>query len=271
MLSGVGAEELFAGYPRHRVVRMATRVATLPAGLRHAVLSRLWPLVPGGRPGPLMERMRGARKLLRSLAEDDFYIAACAHHDRGSLSTLLANPVDWSEVTAVHRMHLDRAPAQASALGRALYLDLMTFLPCLNLAYADRASMAASVEVRVPLLDEFLVSLATRLPDEAKLSGRTTKVVLRQAARGLIPDEIINRPKTGFGAPVRSWMRDASNEVVEDCLSDRAIGGRGWVEISEVRRMRERLRSGAGDEALALWALVVLELWARRFIDRPVL
>ncbi len=269
MLSGVGSEELFAGYPRHRAVSVATRIAHLPAGLRRGLFRHAAALVPGARPGSGMGGLRHTKKLLQGLAEPEPYIGFCAHHDAGSLARLVGAPVHWSEVTEVHRRHLARA-AHLPPLSRALYLDLKTFLPSLNLAYTDRSSMACSVEVRVPLLDELVVERAVKIPDAMKVFRGTGKFILKRAAADLVPDRILRRPKTGFGAPVRTWMRELSGEVVRDCLSPGSLHSRGWVSVEGVREMRTRLLRGQSDQALQLWALVVLELWARRFLDQPV-
>jgi asparagine synthase (glutamine-hydrolysing) len=265
MLSGVGSEELFGGYPRHRVVRAAAGLSVLPSSARR-LAARAGELVPGARPG----LGRHVRKFLKGLDEGDPYIAFCAHHDRGSLSALLGRTVDWEEVTETHRSHLAHA-ADLPPLSRALYLDLKTFLPSLNLAYTDRASMACSVEVRVPFLDEEVVEVAAGIPDRMKVNARTGKLVLKRAADGLVPAEILARPKTGFGGPVRTWMRTLSSPVIRDCLSEDSIRRRGLVRPEEVRHMREQLVGGRSDQALQLWAVVSLELWARRFLDQPAL
>lgn len=269
MLSGVGSEELFGGYPRHRAAAIGARLARLPRPVRRAV-SRGGGLIPGARPGAGMGAMRHARKFLLGLSDPEPYVAFCAHHTGASLSGLLEREVDWAQVTAVHRSHLARTSG-LSPLSRALYLDLKTFLPSLNLAYTDRASMAASVEVRVPLLDEAVVDVALRIPDEMKLDGGLGKAILRQAVADIVPEAVLHRPKTGFGAPVRTWMRDLSSQVVRDCLSPDAVRQRGLFRPEAVARMRDDLVAGRSDEALPLWSLVVFELWARRFLDQPAL
>jgi asparagine synthase (glutamine-hydrolysing) len=268
MLSGVGSEELFGGYPRHRAVGAANHLASLPHRARR-LGAMVGGAIPGAIPGWGMGRLRHARKFLQGMAHSEPYLAFCAHHDQSTLSKLLGKPVEWEEVTEIHRSHLERA-AGLPPLARALYLDMKTFLPSLNLAYTDRASMACSVEVRVPLLDERVVQIATSVPDRMKVSKGKAKVVLKEAARGLVPDDILRRPKTGFGGPVRTWMRELSSDLVRDCLSEASIRRRGLVQPAAVKEMRKQLIGGRSDQALQLWAVVALELWARRFLDRPV-
>jgi asparagine synthase (glutamine-hydrolysing) len=266
MLSGVGAEELFGGYPRHRVAAAAARLAAVPAPVRSAA-ARIGGAIPGARPGRGMGRLRHLRKFVHGLGEAEPYVAFCAHHDPRTLERLLGRPVGWDQVTAAHREHLDRAGG-LPPLSRALYLDLKTFLPSLNLAYTDRASMACSVEVRVPMLDDLVLEAAAAIPDRMKVGRGGGKLVLKRAARGLVPEEILRRPKTGFGGPVRTWMRTLGSDVIRDCLSEETLRRRGLVRPRAVRDMREQLLRGRSDQALQLWAVVVLELWARRFLDR---
>lgn len=270
MLSGVGAEELFAGYPRHRFAKVFERAKAFPLGARSAILGSLASLVRGARPGRLLTARRHGQKLLESLAEPEPYIASCAHHTPATLGELRGYQVDWASVVARHVTHLDHADAAGlPPLSRSLYLDLKTYLPCLNLAYVDRASMACSVEVRVPLLDDAVVHESLLIPDKLRLAHGRSKAVLRHAARDIVPEAILRRPKTGFAAPVRSWMRDIDSDLVRDCLSEESLRDRGLVRPEAVRMMQERLSQGRRDESLQLWALLVFELWARRFLDRP--
>jgi len=268
MLSGVGAEELFAGYPRHGAVSLAGAISRFPRSVRGRIFPGAAALIPGALPGWGMGSLRHAKKFIHGLGQAEPYIAFCAHHDGSSLSRLMGRNVDWVEVTRVHREHLAQAKG-LPPLSKALYLDFKTFLPSLNLAYTDRSSMANSVEVRVPMLDELVLACAAAIPDRHKLSARRGKIVLKRAAAGLVPDEIIRRRKTGFGGPVRTWMRELSGEVLRDCLSRQSIERRGLVNADEVLKMRLMLTRGWSDQALQLWAVVVLELWARRFLDQP--
>jgi asparagine synthase (glutamine-hydrolysing) len=270
MLSGVGAEELFAGYPRHRAVSLAGVITRLSKPVDGRMFRGAAALIPGAIPGWGMGGLRHAKKFVHGLSAAEPYVAYCSHHDGPSLSRLVGRNVDWLDVTRIHREHLAHA-REMSPLSKALYLDLKTFLPCLNLAYTDRSSMASSVEVRVPMLDELVLACAGAIPDRHKLSGRRGKIVLKRAARGSVPDEIIRRRKTGFGAPVRTWMRELSGEVLRDCLSRQSIESRGLLNADEVRKMQSTLRRGWSDQALQLWAVVVLELWARQFLDKPAL
>ena len=148
-----------------------------------------------------------------------------------------------------------------------LYVDLKTFLPCLNLTYTDKTSMASSTEVRVPLLDHELVELSARIPAELKLKGLTGKYILKRAAEAWLPREIVHRKKAGFSAPVRAWLVRDLRVVVEDLLSESNIRSRGYFEYSHVRRLIDDNLSGREDNSLKVFQLLTLELWHRAFID----
>jgi asparagine synthase (glutamine-hydrolysing) len=169
----------------------------------------------------------------------------------------------------VHREYFSRV-ADQHWLTQLLYVDAKTFLPCLNLAYTDRMSMAASTEVRVPLLDDDVVALAARIPPQLKLRRSTRKYILKRAMEGTLPSEVIRRRKAGFGAPLRAWLTGDLNELIRDALSPANVAARGLVDPAEVQRLIRANEAGTEDNALRLWALLTLELWQRTFLDgRP--
>ena len=151
-------------------------------------------------------------------------------------------------------------------LDRLLYTDIKTYLVEL-LMKQDQMSMSTSIESRVPFIDHELVEFAARLPVSMKLSGLTTKRILREAARGLIPDSILTRSKMGFPVPFGTWTAGAWNGVARDVLLDRRARERGIVEPSAVTRLLDEHRTGQRRGGDAIWALLNLELWYRTFID----
>jgi len=128
--------------------------------------------------------------------------------------------------------------------------------------------MAASIESRVPFLDHNVVEFAARLPDSWKLSGWTTKRVLREAMKSVLPDTIINRPKVGFPVPLGSWTRGRWNAVVSDVLLDRRSRERGIIDPPAVARLLDDHAAGSVDATDRIWSLLNLEIWFRTFIDR---
>jgi asparagine synthase (glutamine-hydrolysing) len=153
----------------------------------------------------------------------------------------------------------------SSLLDRLLYADIKTYLHEL-LMKQDQMSMATSIESRVPFLDHKLVEFTSGLPERLKLRGWTTKYVLRQSMKGLLPEAILSRPKMGFPVPIGAWFRGPYRSVIDDyVLSDRSLG-RGVFSPDWVRSLVRRHRSGE-EHSERLWALVNFEIWQRQFLD----
>jgi asparagine synthase (glutamine-hydrolysing) len=131
----------------------------------------------------------------------------------------------------------------------------------------DQMSMSASIESRVPFLDHVLVEFAARLPDRLKLRGLTTKRILREAIRGLLPDEILTRKKMGFPVPFGQWTRGRWHAAIREVLLDHRTRERGLINPAAVARLLDNHRDGRVAGGEAIWALVNLELWFRTFID----
>src|SRR6266540_5035603 len=131
----------------------------------------------------------------------------------------------------------------------------------------DRMSMAHSIEVRVPLLDELVVDVMRRVPADGKLAGLRTKPLFKRAMGGIVPPEIIGRKKAGFGAPVRGWLANELIPLANELLSPDAIRRRGLFRPGPVTRLLEDFRSGRRDTALQIWQLLTLELWQQAFLD----
>ena len=146
-------------------------------------------------------------------------------------------------------------------------MDLKTWLPNDILVKMDRMAMANSLEVRSPLLDHHVIEFAAGLPSEMKYHGRTSKYLLKRFAERRVPASVIHRPKMGFSIPLASWLRRELRPMGEDLLlSERALG-RSYFRADTVRGMWDRHQRGERNHAHHLWALMVLELWHRLFID----
>jgi asparagine synthase (glutamine-hydrolysing) len=153
-----------------------------------------------------------------------------------------------------------------STLERLLYADIKTYLHEL-LMKQDQMSMATSVESRVPFLDHKLVEFTCRLPERLKLRGGTTKYVLRESMKGVLPEPILSRPKMGFPVPIGKWFRGAYSSVIDEyVLSERALG-RGIFAAEFVRDLVARHQTGGENHSERLWALVNFEMWQRQFFD----
>ena len=155
-----------------------------------------------------------------------------------------------------------------SWLNKMLYWEKKSFLVDHNLNYTDKMSMARSIETRVPFLDVELVNYAAGIDPELKLKGTTTKYILKKVMEQYLPKEIIYRPKTGFGAPVRKWVKEDMNEMIGDLLSPKTIDKRGIFDSKAVWKMFDLNNKGQIDASYSIWSLLAIEVWLNLFYDR---
>jgi len=256
LLSGVGGEELFAGYPRHLGLGAARRAAHLPAVARRA-MGGLAGALRGGSPGPLYGARRNAQKLGRAIgdARPPHYWRLMAQLTFAEVEALMPG----AAAAAFDELDEQSSPLASATLDDALAFDQRQFLPNLNLAYVDKAAMAASVEVRVPLLDEQVVAAARSTHTGSLIVDGQSKAPLREASRGLVPEAIIERPKSGFGGPARSWFRGERSASLRGRIE--AVADAGLAERAPAVELFETAASGRGDAALAAWSLVCLHAW----------
>jgi asparagine synthase (glutamine-hydrolysing) len=153
-------------------------------------------------------------------------------------------------------------------LNQMLYVDAKTFLPDLNLAYSDKLSMACSIEVRVPFLDNEVVEFLQRVPPSLKIHGYTQKYLLRKAMDGVLPKEVLRRRKAAFGLPIRAWLRNELRDMLTDMLSEERVRRRGLFDATAVTQMIRDNETGERDYTLQLWGLLTLELWHQAFVDQ---
>jgi asparagine synthase (glutamine-hydrolysing) len=150
-------------------------------------------------------------------------------------------------------------------LDALLYIDSKTYLPGDILTKVDRASMAASLEARVPLLDHKLIEFVTRIPASMKMRGLETKHIFKRTVRELVPAEILNRPKQGFGIPLEQWINRELRSYIRDVLTDRETRQRGYFDGRYIDLLFDEHDRERRDHSTQLWALFMLELWHRRF------
>jgi asparagine synthase (glutamine-hydrolysing) len=267
LLSGMGAEEMLGGYPRHRAAQLAAQWRHIPGVLRSGVLHPLLDALPGGRPGRLLGLFRGAQKFAKgaSLPFEDGYLSFSSYYAANELDELLGGAT--SDPWTRHRAILAESRG-AHPVRRMTHLDLQTFLPSLNLAYSDRAGMAASVEIRVPFLERRIVEWTRTLPSHFLLQGGASKRVLKAAAERELPRDLVYRKKAGFQAPVRGWVREGPlKPMINALLSPERIRARGVLDPGAVQRILAESEAGRADHALRIWGFLTFELWASTFLD----
>lgn len=265
LLSGMGADEVNGGYRRHTVANFLRPYFQLPRPLRALLATGVQQLGHAARfrglPGqaPLRRAVKAARALSVDIDALVFELAQWTSSAWIARVGLSSTPAD-EEMTALR----ERVDADwEDPLDATMAFDIANYLPSHNLHVVDKMSMAASVEVRVPFLDNELAAFLSSLPHSLRVSGATGKVALRRAARGVVPDAVLRRPKTGFGAPIRSWLRGPLRPLVDDLLSADAVRRRGLLNATGVTALRTTLAENVEDVAYAVWALLCLEQWCR--------
>lgn len=274
LLAGAGGDDLFSGYRRHWAVSFERQWAWLPQPVRRGLQAAAAAGASGRGMGQSTTAARRLTKMFAHAGEDAdrrliaYFWWSTDGVRRGLYSKDFSAQLGDADTAAPLRASLARIPAERDPLQRMLYLETKHFLADHNLNYTDRAGMAVGVEVRVPLLDVDLVRFATRVPPGFKQRGRVGKAIFKRAMEPYLPHDVIYRPKSGFGAPLRRWLKQELRPMVDDTLSEPIVAGRGFFDAGAVRRLIDADRAGAVDGAYTIFALMCFELWCRRYVDR---
>ncbi len=264
VLSGDGGDELFAGYTRYVVDRGRSAFSLMPGLLRKGLMQPLSSHLPHGTFG---------RNFIHNISLDpiDRYLDSVSVFTRLNKESLYTDGFreqlrdgDWV-TKCFHK--LAAKVGTGNSLDRLLYLDSKTYLPGDIMTKVDRMSMAVSLEARAPLLDHKLIDFVTHIPASMKLAGVETKHILKRAVSDLVPKEILNRPKQGFGVPVQEWINQQLRGRMQETLSDSRTRQRGYVNPAYLNVLLDEHERGRRDHSVSLWALLMLELWHRQFVD----
>ena len=266
-LSGDGGDEVLAGYRRHRWHHNEELVrARIPASFRKPIFGLLGSIYPkmDWAPQPLR-----AKSTLQALAQDSAggyfdSVSIVADKLRRSLySATMRRDLQGYHAREVLVGHMGEAPVD-DHLGRVQYADIKTYLPGDILTKVDRASMANSLEVRVPILDHHFVEWAARLPAALRLKGREGKYVLKKAMEDRLPRDTLYRSKMGFAVPLRSWFRGPLRERVRASLTGGRLAETGYFDMDFIAKGVAQHQAGIRDHSAMIWALVVFESFVRQ-------
>jgi asparagine synthase (glutamine-hydrolysing) len=265
ILSGVGGDELFGGYRRYLGGHYQAYFDWLPAPLRRAATA-LGQRLPSDRHSPLLNAARLAKGFLSAagLPIDERYRSYVEVFSEDLTAQLLRD----------HRSDGHEALAAAFAradgtdeLNRMLAVDAETQLPDDLLLLTDKMSMAVSLECRVPLLDHELVEFAARMPQDIKIRGGRLKHVMKAALRDVLPADILERKKRGFGAPMGAWLKRDLAPLLRNLLSEDSINARGLFHPAAIESLIASHAANRVDGTDQLMALLNLEIWARIYLD----
>ena len=266
ILSGVGGDELFGGYRRYLGSHYRARFDRIPAALRRAAIA-LADRLPADRHSPILDKLRLARGFLTTAALpfDQRYRSYLEVLAESEVDALLRLPSSgaFDPLSSAFA-----AAPEGDDLNRMLAVDAATQLPDDLLMLTDRMSMAVSLECRVPLLDHELVELAARMPESVKIRGGRLKHAMKEALSGFLSDDILNREKRGFGAPMGAWIKRELAPMLRDALSRESVERRGWFRYPAIAALIEAHDANRLDGTDRLLALLNLEVWARIYLDR---
>ena len=266
VLSGDGGDELFAGYTRYVTDKKRSGLEKLPSALRKNLLKPLSEALPHSAKGKnylynvsleAIERYIDSISHFGALQRKSLYSASFLQKLNGDFGKAEAN---FGQIA--------RSVSTGNPIDNLLYLDSKTYLVSDILTKVDRMSMATSLEARVPLLDHKLIEFVTNIPSELKLKGLETKYIFRQAVKGIVPDEILNRPKQGFGVPLNEWINVQLKDKIHETLSEKKTLERGFFDAKYIKILLDEHARKRRDHSYSLWSLYILELWQRRFLDK---
>ena len=265
VLNGDGGDELFAGYLRFRAGVVSERMPRAAGLLLRAMMSRL--PEPAGHRHWLSYAHRFSRALSLPLLERFTRWNALFYDD---LDALLAPDLRARvsiDPLRYLRDEVDRLPMVPTTLGKLLHVNFTTYLPGDLLVKMDRCAMANSLEARSPFLDTALIEYVAGLPDDMKLQGGRTKVILREACPDLLPTEINSRGKMGFGVPLGTWFRSDLRDDLTDHLLDSGARYRTYLHAPTVHALVKRHLDGKADLGMKLWTILCFERWLRLLPD----
>jgi len=267
LLSGAGGDDVFSGYRRHRALGWLKQLNRLPHSLRKVLATASRALPQSNALARRLTKFLGTGifngdnqlvQLFRWISQNEL-ISLYTDSFREALGNSLAEKPMLEFLAGI--------PNDASPLDRLLALEQRFFLSDHNLLYTDKMSMAEGVEVRVPFLDIGLVEFAARIPDSMKQRSRKGKWILKKAMEPYLPREVIYRPKSGFGAPLRRWLKVEMRDWLADILSVKRLKNRGLFEPIAVQRLIQDNENGRVDAAYTLFSLACIEIWCQKFVD----
>jgi len=265
-LSGDGGDEIFAGYDRYRIHLRRNAFERVPNWARRLYKSKVYPRLPGD----VRKRKFSYNVALpwRERYVDGISFVPSFEREMPLLSDEFRAVLHEGNPQDVMYRYFEQAPAK-DPVSQMLYVDTKTYMVADILTKVDRMSMAASLEVRVPILDHVFVEWATGLPADWKIRGGKQKYILRKLAERVgVPREVLYRPKQGFAMPLAHWMKHELKELIMTVLLDPRTLQRGYFESRAVRQLLDEHFHGSRDHSGRIWRLLMFELWHRNYVER---
>jgi asparagine synthase (glutamine-hydrolysing) len=267
LIGGTAGDDLFSGYRRHQALNIEKYIKILP-NLIVSLVQGAVKLLPSH-----LAEFRRLRKLVSNLHETPIkrQLSYFSWLPENTVRSLFST--DWKERIKNYNPFEyfyqigNEFNKDSNDLDRMLFWELRTFLVDHNLNYTDKLGMAVGVEARVPFLDLNLVEFSQSIPTSMKMRGKETKYILKKVAERYLPHDVIYRPKTGFGAPVRKWITSDLQPMIDERLSIDRIKARGLFNPEAVWDLINQNKIGKIDASYSIWALLAIESWCMQFID----
>jgi asparagine synthase (glutamine-hydrolysing) len=268
LIGGAAGDDIFSGYRRHIALKYEPLFERIPFFISK-VAKFIVEFLPIKIPA-----FRRLKKVIKNLDKSQVE-RLIGYFDWMDIS-LLKNLFDKRILSTINdydphsyfKKLLLEVQQEDSLLQKMLFLELKTFLVDHNLNYTDKLSMAVGVESRVPYLDVDLVSFAQRIPPNLKYKNGETKYILKKVAERYLPKEIIYRPKTGFGAPIRKWITEDMSEMISNRLSKENIQNQGIFDHQKVWSLIEKNKAGEIDASYTIWAILAVSSWMSQFTKK---
>lgn len=270
LLGGAGGDDLFSGYRRHQALRYEKFFRLIPAVLAK-MSKRIINTFPLGS-----AFIRRIKKLANELEKTtDARMAGYFGWLREDVANALFSDAWQKKLNGYNPLAYltaltNEIPDEKSLLNKMLYWEMRSFLVDHNLNYTDKMAMAVGVEARVPFLDLALVDFSLSIPPELKMKGNETKYLLKKMAEKYLPMDVIYRPKTGFGAPLRKWVVNDMDEMIRTRLSVERINERGIFNPDKVWELIEANKSGKIDASYSIWSILAIDSWLTQFSDNKI-
>jgi asparagine synthase (glutamine-hydrolysing) len=264
MLSGVGGDEIFGGYPRYAASLLAEKYQLMPLFIRKKIIGPWIGKMPAGS----NSFIRNTKKFLKSadMPFKERYFGYLTYYSHEEMQDLVRIPFDWTRIFDTHSRLFEKYKSE-DPVQSMMNLDLMTFLPNLNLMYTDKMSSAVAVEVRVPFLDHIFIEEVSRIPGSLKIRNGKRKYIFKKVAERYLPHKIVWRKKAGFSAPIGAWLKGQLKDMMLDLLSKERIKSRGYFNYAFISQLIKNHLNNKEYNANQLWQLITLELWHQIFID----
>lgn len=267
LISGAGGDDIFSGYRRHQALSLEKYFQYTPG-----FLLQLFRFVLKGLKikTPWIRRLK--KLFINNISDKEsrlasYYSLLPVKHNRDLFSDKARKEAGPFNPSMFLKKISHNIPEETSDLNRMLYWEIKTYLPDHNLNYTDKIGMMHGVEIRVPFLDKELVHFSTRIPPELKMKGTTTKYLLRKLMERYLPEDVIYRPKTGFGTPPSQLLKSELRPKIEDYLSVNNIERRKLFNADKIRGLIKDHDAGYIDASFPILCLLAIESWHRQFID----